>query len=217
MRNSFTPSFEDLPHIIPLFPLNGVVVLPHSQLPLNIFEPRYLNMVSDALSGHRLIGMVQPLDSSEEERPELNRTGCVGRIVSFSETSDGRLMLLLSGISRFDIDEEIELHRNYRRARVSWSRFAHDLYDKEIDFDQERLLGCVAKYLDHRQLTMELESVSALEVPELVDTLASSLPFSPREKQGLLETLAIQDRYGLLIALCEFQRGHVIEPADRAH
>ena len=141
MRNSFTPNIENLPTAIPLFPLNGAVVLPHGQLPLNIFESRYLSMVFDALAGARLIGMVQPLHDEESDCPDLHRTGCAGRIVSFSETRDGRVLLVLSGVSRFDIEDELELYRGYRRARVSWNRFTHDLDDEEIDIDRDRVFA----------------------------------------------------------------------------
>ena len=217
MRNPFTPNIEDLPSVIPLFPLNGAVVLPHGQLPLNIFEPRYLSMVFDALAGPRLVGMVQPLHGKEGDCPDLHRTGCAGRIVSFSETRDGRVLLVLSGVSRFDIEDELELYRGYRRARVSWSRFSHDLDDEEIDIDRVRLLSSAKSYLESRQLAIEWDSLDGLELPELVDTLAASLPFSSREKQGLVETLIMQDRYELLSALCEFTVERGIQGEDRTH
>ena len=217
MRNSFTPNIEDLPTAIPLFPLNGAVVLPHGQLPLNIFEPRYLSMVFDALAAPRLVGMVQPLHGKEGDCPDLYRTGGAGRIVSFSETRDGRVLLVLSGVSRFDIEDELELHRGYRRARVSWSRFSHDLDDEEIDIDRVRLLASAKSYLESRQLAIEWDSLDGLELPELVDTLAASLPFSSREKQGLVETLIIQDRCELLSALCEFAVERAIQGENRAH
>ena len=217
MRNPFTPNIEDLPSVIPLFPLSGAVVLPHGQLPLNIFEPRYLSMVFDALAGSRLVGMVQPLHGEEGDHPDLHRTGCAGRIVSFSETRDGRILLVLSGVSRFDVEDELELYRGYRRAKISWSRFTHDLDDEEIDIDRDRLLSLAKTYLESRQLAIEWGSLDGLELPELVDTLASSLPFSSREKQGLVEALIIQDRCELLSALCEFAVEHATQGEDRTH
>ena len=217
MRNPFTPKIEDLPSIIPLFPLNGAVVWPHSQLPLNIFEPRYLNMVFDALAGSHLVGMVQPMHGEEGDCPDLHRTGCAGRIVSFSETRDGRVLLVLSGVSRFDVEDELELYRDYRRAKVSWSRFTHDLDDEEIDIDRDRLLSSVKSYLESRQLAIEWDPLDGLELPELVDTLCSSLPFSSREKQCLVEALIILDRCQLLSALCEFVMEHPIRGDDRTH
>jgi len=217
MRNPFTPNIEDLPSVISLFPLSGAVVLPHGQLPLNIFEPRYLSMVFDALAGSRLLGMVQPLHAEEGDCPDLHHTGCAGRIVSFSETRDGRILLVLSGVSRFDIEGELELYRGYRRAKVSWSRFIHDLDDEEIEIDRVRLLSLTKTYLEGRQLVIEWDSLDGLELPELVDTLASSLPFSSREKQGLVEALIVQDRCELLSALCEFAVEHVNQGEDRTH
>ena len=217
MRNPFTPNIEDLPSVIPLFPLSGAVVLPHGQLPLNIFEPRYLSMVFDALAGSRLVGMVQPLHGEKGNCPDLHRTGCAGRIVSFSETRDGRILLVLSGVSRFDVEDELELYRGYRRAKISWSRFTHDLDDEEIDIDRDRLLSLAKTYLESRQLAIEWDSLDGLELPELVDTLASSLPFSSREKQGLVEALIIQDRCELLSALCEFAVEHATQGEDRTH
>ena len=217
MRNAFTPTLEDLPEVIPLFPLSGAVVLPHGQLPLNIFEPRYLSMVFDALAGLHLIGMVQPLHSEESGFLDIQHTGCAGRIVNFSETRDGRVLLVLSGISRFDIKRELELYRGYRRAEVSWSRFSHDIDDKEIGIDRDRLISSAKMYLESRQLTIDWNSLDSLELPELVDTLASSLPFSSREKQGLVETLLINDRCQLLIALCEFVNGISTKGNGRTH
>ena len=217
MRNPFTPNIEDLPSVIPLFPLSGAVVLPHGQLPLNIFEPRYLSMVFDTLARSRLVGMVQPLRGEEGDHPDLHRTGCAGRIVSFSETRDGRILLVLSGVSRFDVEDELELYRGYRRAKISWSRFTHDLDDEEIDIDRDRLLSLAKSYLESRQLAIEWDSLDGLELPELVDTLASSLPFSSREKQGLVEALIIQDRCELLSALCEFAVERATQGEDRTH
>ena len=217
MRNPFSPTIENLPGVIPLFPLSGAVVLPHGQLPLNIFEPRYLSMVFDALAGSRLVGMVQPLHGEESDCPDLHRTGCAGRIVSFSETRDGRILLVLSGGSRFDIEDELELYRGYRRARVSWNRFTHDLDDEKIEIDRDRLFSSAKSYLESRQLAIEWDSLDGLELPELVDTLASSLPFSSREKQGLVEALIVQDRCELLSALCEFAVEHATQGEDRTH
>jgi hypothetical protein len=217
MRNPFTPKPAELPSIIPLFPLRGAVVLPHGQLPLNIFETRYLSMVFDALAGSRLVGMVQPLPGEEGDCPNVHRIGCAGRIVSFSETRDGRVLLVLSGVSRFDIQDELELHRGYRRARVSWSRFMHDLDDQEIDIDRDRLLSSAKSYLESRQLSIEWDSLNGLGLLELVDALASSLPFSLLEKQSLVETLIVQERCELLTALCEFAVERATQGEDRTH
>lgn len=132
-RNPFTLPFDRLPADIAVFPLSGAVLMPGTQLPLNVFEPRYLNMVEDALGARRLIGMIQPLD--EDERV-LSKTGCAGRISSFSETDDGRIILVLTGLCRFDVVDELPLARGYRRVRADWTRFNGDYQDpaeNEID------------------------------------------------------------------------------------
>ncbi|MBO67201.1 MAG: peptidase S16 [Acidiferrobacteraceae bacterium] len=210
MRSPFTPNILELPNALPIFPLNGAVVLPHGQLPLNIFENRYLNMVSDTLAGNRLIGMIQPIDGEKDEPLDVYRTGCVGRIASFTETRDGRIQIVLSGICRFDIERELQDINDYRYAEVSWDRFAHDFDDSEIDYCRDRLLSIVKKYLNLQGLTIEWKLLDNLEFPELIDTLCSILPFLPREKQGLVESLTIQDRCELLAALCEF----AVQPAS---
>jgi hypothetical protein len=217
MRTPFTPTLEDLPGVIPLFPLSGAVVLPHGQLPLNIFEPRYLSMVCDALAGSRLVGMIQPLHGEAGDCTDLYRTGCAGRIVSFTETPDGRMLLVLGGVSRFDVEDELELYRGYRRAKISWSRFTHDLDDEVIDLDRDRLLSLVKSYLERRQLAIKWDSLDSLDLPELIDTLASSLPFSSREKQGFVESVIIQDRCELLSALCEFTANNGTQGEERMH
>ena len=204
MTTSLSINIDDLPQELSLFPLSGALLLPNGQLPLNIFEPRYLNMILDALGGTRLIGMVQPLFGANTEFPELHRTGCAGRIISFSEARDGRLMIVLGGVSRFDIVSDLEVERGYRIAHVCWDRFAHDMVLEEIQLGKEVLLASVRAYLAHQKLSVEWKSLEVLEIPELVDTLACSLPFSPREKQGLLEAPVVEDRYHLVKALCEF-------------
>jgi len=217
MTKSFSIKVEDLPLELPLFPLSGALLLPNGQLTLNIFEPRYLNMMLDALGGSRLIGMVQPLPGVDVEPPELHRTGCAGRIVSFSETRDDRLLIVLGGISRFDIVSDLEVQRGYRIAEVCWDRFAHDMVLEEIQLGKEQLLESVKTYLAHQKLSVEWKSLEVLEIPELVDTLASSLPFSPREKQGLLEAHVVEDRYHLVKALCEFGIGFSGDTGTQAH
>ena len=217
MTESFSIKVEDLPQELSLFPLTGALLLPNGQLPLNIFEPRYLNMVLDALGGTRLIGMVQPLPGAGTERPELHRTGCAGRIVSFSETRDDRLLIVLGGVSRFDIVSDLEVQRGYRIAEVCWDRFAHDMVLEEIQLGKEQLLESVRAYLAHQKLSVEWKSLEVLEIPELVDTLACSLPFSPREKQGLLEAPVVEDRYHLVKALCEFGVSFSGDTGAQAH
>ncbi len=217
MRNAFSPGFEQLPLTLPLFPLEGAVVLPHGQLPLNIFEPRYLSMVFDSMASHRLIGMVQPLPDSTDTIPALHRTGCAGRVVSFSETRDGRLLIVLGGVCRFDVEHEKTIERGYRLATVSWDRFQHDLEEDEAEIERARLLTAAKNLLESRSMTVEWSALDQLRAPELIDTLGSSLPFSPQEKQGLVETTVLQDRFDLLTALCELASKSTSEPGHRAH
>jgi Lon protease-like protein len=217
MTRSFVIQFEDLPQELSLFPLTGALLLPNGQLPLNIFEPRYLNMVLDALAGTRLIGMVQPLPGAEAEHPELHRTGCAGRIISFSETRDGRLLIVLGGVCRFDIVCDLDVQRGYRSAHVCWDRFVHDTVLEDIQLEKKLLLESVKAYLKHQKLSVEWKSLEVLDIHELVDTLACSLPFSPREKQGLLEAAVVEDRYHLVKALCEFGAGVSGDAGARAH
>ena len=214
MRNQFTPKFEELPSAVPLFPIRDAVVLPNAQLPLNVFEPRYLEMVSDALSTNRLIGMIQPLD---DERDELYQTGCLGRIVSFSETRDNRILLLLSGISRFDILREVDFDTSYRKAEVSFDRFILDLIDDKIEYDRQQLILLAKSYLNHKRLNVEWSTMDELSFIELVDTLGSSLPFSSRDKQGIIETIRIQNRCELIAALCEFTADYTVDGEERTH
>ncbi len=204
MRNRFTPSFDELPDVLPVFPLTGAVILPNGQLPLNIFEDRYLNMAFDALAGPRLIGMVQPREEGNVADPQLHDTGCAGRIVSLSETRDNRLLIILAGVCRFDILEECEPCGGYRSVRVSWDRFAHDLASDDTDMDQASLLVSARRFIECHKLSVDWSALDSLAMPELVDTLAGSLPFSPEEKQGLIEAVVIEDRLALLTALCEF-------------
>ena len=217
MRNSFTPTFNELPDELPVFPLPGAVILPNGQLPLNIFEKRYLNMVFDALADSRLIGMVQPREDNNVNLPELYSTGCAGRIVSFSETRDNRLLIVLAGVCRFDIQEECDPVKGYRRFRVSWDRFADDLTQEDLEIDCAALLTSARRFMEYRKLSVDWSALDTLALPELVDTLASSLPFSPKEKQGLVEQVIIGDRLELLTALCEFGAIAGAEESTLAH
>ena len=218
MQNVFSTDHDDLPDELPLFPLSGAVLLPNGQLPLNIFETRYLNMVLDALAGPRMIGMVQPLPGTESDLPELHLTGCAGRVVSFNETRDDRLLIVLGGVCRFDIVKELDVRRGYRQSVVNWERFAHDLdQERDLDLEKKGLLDSVRRYLEQRNLSVEWEVLKGLEIPELVDTLGCSLPFSPREKQGLVEALILRDRYDLVSALCEFGTASLAEASPRSH
>ena len=197
---------SDLPQVIPVFPLDGALLLPGGQLPLNIFEPRYLNMLDDAMAGDRLIGMVQTRGGGEAARPLLADVGCVGRITSFAETPDGRYLITLTGLCRFEIRDELPVRSPYRQVRALFAPFEEDLTsgDGEVPAaDRQAFLDALRRYLDHRGMEIDWESAESAPTGALVNSLAMALPFEPAEKQALLETRTIQDRCLALIALLE--------------
>lgn len=215
-RGAFDPAFEDLPQVIPVFPLTGVLLLPGGKLPLNIFEPRYLAMVRDALGDEqRLIGMVQPrlpdpddnrgpTGDAEEDQPALYRTGCAGRIATFSESEDGRYLMTLTGVCRFGIAEEMTLRAGYRRVLADYSRFRHDLAEETgARVDRSRLLGVVKRYFEQQGIQAKWEAVEATPTDRLVTSLAMSCPLGPNERQALLEAPGLTERADMVIMLLE--------------
>jgi hypothetical protein len=196
----------DLPAVIPIFPLDAVLLLPHGELPLNIFEPRYLNMVDDALAGERMIGMVQTRAGAGAFGPNLARVGCIGRLTSFSETVDERYLITLTGLCRFTVAEELTAKTPYRQVRADYADFGADLRPMGDDdgFDRLRFLAALKAYLDRRGLAMEdWESPKSAAAESLVNGLAMVLPFSAGEKQALLEAPSLSERREALIALME--------------
>jgi Lon protease-like protein len=196
--------FEDLPEILPIFPLSGAVVLPAARLPLHIFELRYRNMVVDALAGARLIGMLQPRASAAGDEVGVERTGCAGRITSFSESDDGRFLILLTGICRFDVVRELPLHNGYRRVEPDWGPYQADLADSAAPLDSASLLRSVRLYLQARSMHLDEESVDVASPRELVHGLVTRLPLESVEKQALIETDTLDRRADLLRTYCEF-------------
>jgi Lon protease-like protein len=194
----------DLPSVIPVFPLDGALLLPHAALPLNIFEPRYLNMVDDALASGRLIGMVQTT-GARAKRPGLQKIGCLGRITSFAETGDGRYLITLTGVARFRVERELEVGTPYRQVAADFSPFKNDLAPPGPDdgFERMHLLKALKDYLDHRGLDIEWEAAREAPAEALVNSLAAALPFDPAEKQALLEASNAAERKRALIALLE--------------
>lgn len=208
----------DLPASIPLFPLAGALLLPRTTLPLNIFEPRYLKMVDDALAADRLIGMIQPRQPrGGATGPEFYPTGCAGRITAFSETGDSRYLITLTGICRFHLDRELEMVTPYRRAAVSWSPFAKDLMpDAHADtVDRPRLLSALRHYLDRNDLEADWKSIEAAPTEGLVNALASIAPVDTAEKQALLEAPGITERADVLVALIELALAGSDESQDQ--
>lgn len=194
-----------LPDVVPLFPLAGALLLPGAQLPLNIFEPRYLRMVDDALGGARMIGMIQPRDGDMSGAAGLYSVGCAGRITSFVETDDGRYLITLAGKKRFRVKEELNVDTPYRQAAVSWRAFASDeVNDPSADFvDRDRLVLAMRRYLDSEGLKTDWDVVDEAPTGALVASLAMGCPFAPNEKQALLEADSTAARAECLIALME--------------
>jgi uncharacterized protein len=197
----------ELPAILPIFPLTGVLLLPRGRLPLNIFEPRYLAMTRDALAGDRLIGMVQPTSAGPESpkgQPPVYPTGCAGRITAFAETEDGRFLITLTGLSRFRIREELPLLRGYRRVVPDWHEFAADRDGgDEAEIDRDRLLRGLVAFFQRHQLSADLEAMRGAPAERLVTTIAMVCPFEPSEKQALLEAPDLAERARLLTAIVE--------------
>jgi Lon protease-like protein len=198
-------STDDLPRTLGLFPLTGVLLLPRGHLPLNVFEPRYLALVESALSGSRLIGMIQPTENEEKTlKPALSAIGCAGRITSYRETEDGRYLITLTGICRFRVVEELDTPASFRAAKPDFSPFAGDLAERdEQDFPRDRLLAALNDYLQRRELKADWKSVMNAPAETLVNALAMLCPFEPNEKQALLEAPEWTDRVSTLLALLE--------------
>lgn len=204
---AFDPDFDDLPATLPIFPLTGVLLLPRGRLPLNVFEPRYLNMVSDALGGNRMFGMVQPSQADAEEtegEPSVYPTGCAGRITHFEETNDGRYILSLKGVCRFLITEEVPTTRGYRRCAIDWSRYESDLQPQEgVTIDRDRLVAAVRSYFNVKGLEANWEAIAKAKDEYLVTSIAMLCPFDPPEKQALLEAADLATRSDLLTTIIE--------------
>jgi Lon protease-like protein len=205
MPGPFEPSFAELPRIIPIFPLSGVLLLPGGMLPLNIFEPRYLSMTQAALaSGNRTIGMIQPDGDGGGENPTVYETGCAGRIVSFAETEDGRFLITLSGICRFSVVEELPIKDGYRRVVAEYGRFRNDMNaEAPADIDRARLLEVLKAYLAHERIEANWKAIEDADDARLVASLAMMCPFQASEKQALLEATDLAERARVIVALLE--------------
>lgn len=215
MPGIFDPGFGALPTELPIFPLTGVLLLPQTRLPLNIFEPRYLNMTAAALAGSRMIGMIQPKGPNVGDRPPVYRTGCAGRLVSFSETEDGRYLITLSGLIRFDIAAEHELRDGYRVVTPDWSPYRDDLDEDSSDgIDRARILRSLRAYFTANKVDANWDAIEETPSNRLVNALAMMCPFQPSEKQALLEAQTLADRADVLTALIEMSTAAGDEPAS---
>ena len=201
---------SDLPEVIPVFPLPGALLLPRGQMPLNIFEPRYLAMVDDALrDGHRLIGMIQPdaAHPGPEDKPNLYKVGCVGRITQIAETGDGRYLMQLTGVARFRIEQELSVATAYRQCRVSYVPFADDFVARrgEEAVDREALLRALSDFLKANNLKADWEGIENAPNEALVNALAMMSPYGSAEKQAMLEAPDLKTRAEILIAVTEIE------------
>ncbi len=197
----------ELPDTLSIFPLGGALLLPRSRLPLHIFEPRYLQMIEDAIkTDARLIGMVQPNEVPGRNGTGLQTIGCAGRITQFSETEDGRYMITLGGVSRFRVVKEIEGFSPYRKCEVNWDGFESDLGDDEADagFHRESFLELLGRYFDARGLSADWGTLKEAEDELLINSLSMMLDLEPEDKQALLEAPSLQTRRETLVTLIEY-------------
>ncbi len=200
----------DLPEVIPVFPLPGALLLPRGQMPLNIFEPRYLAMIDDALrDGHRLIGMIQPdvAQSGPAGKPPLFKIGCVGRITQLAESGDGRYLIELTGVARFRVEEELPVKTEYRQCRVTYRPFADDFIARkgEEAVDREAVLNALRAFMKANNLKADWEGIDQAPNEALVNALSMMSPYGPPEKQALLEAPDLKTRAELLIAITEIE------------
>jgi Lon protease-like protein len=196
----------DLPAILPVFPLAGALLLPRVEMPLNIFEPRYLAMIDDAMKGTRVIGMIQPDESrGASAQPTLYAIGCAGRVTQLAESGDGRYLITLTGIARFRIADELAALTPYRQCRVDFSPFAADFdpHRGEDTVDRDALLRTLKNYLDANRIEADWNGIRGAPTEALVNGLSMMSPFGAREKQALLEAPDLKARADLLIAVTE--------------
>jgi uncharacterized protein len=207
-----------LPTVLPIFPLTGSLLLPGNLLPLNVFEPRYRNLVADALEGERLVGMIQPLvprqdnwveaAQSSDDDPELYSVGCVGRIDECEPQQDGRYLILLRGVCRFRIRTELPIHREYRRVQADSSEFQSDLGELQVDLNPARILRALRAFGVANDLEFDFDLLGSVPGISLLNGLSVALPFRPAEKQALLEAAGPAEREEMLLTLM----GMGIEP-----
>ena len=207
VRDPFTTRYEDLPEVLPVFPLSQVIVLPGGRLPLNVFEPRYLALVDAALRGDRLFGMIQPVvEEDRRETPPLYSVGSVGRIVHFSETDARQLFVVLLGLCRFQVLAELDPQDGFRRLKVDYAAFREDITvpgGGAITAPRQKLTKSLKRFIDAHALDIDLRALDSLALPSLVSTLSMALPFEAPEKQALLEAQTLESRYTVLCALME--------------
>ena len=190
-------NIQELPKTIPVFPLSNFIMFPGTTVPLNIFEPRYLQMVNDSMKKHRMIGMIQPRKTGVLKKPDLYEVGCVGKITSFNETEDGRILIILNGICRFKINSEIENSKLYRECNVQYSNFSKDisLNSNDVNFsDLNIIIDNMKKFFKKQGYVVNLKDLEKKDMSQTLNDLSMASPFSLEEKQILLESLDINIR-----------------------
>jgi Lon protease-like protein len=208
---------DEVPSVIAVFPLTGALLLPRGELPLNIFEPRYLAMIDDAMKSHRVIGMIQPEEnSSYRDVPGLLQIGCAGRITQLAETGDGRYHLTLTGIARFRILEEIPAMTPYRQCRIDFSEFRTDFTPRigENAVDRDSVIRTLRDFAEANQLQIDWTSIHEAPNEALVNALAMMSPYGPKEKQALLEAPDLKARAEVLVAIAEIELARGKNPSS---
>ena len=186
-----------LPSIIPIFPLSNFIIFPNTTVPLNIFEPRYIQMINDSMKSHRMIGMIQPKKSGELKKPDLYEVGCIGKITSFNETDDGRYLIIINGVSRFKIEKEIKSENLYRSCKVSYQNYIKDLEDKIEEYpikDLDKIFKDLQNLFEKKGFMVDWSSLKKQNFSNTLNTLSMASPFSLEEKQALLETKDLSTR-----------------------
>jgi len=217
---AFMPKFEQLPVTLPIFPLDGVLLLPGGELPLRVFEPRYIEMFDEALKGSRLIGMVQPIPNQNgtEQNNEVFTLGTAGRITSFTETNEGTYDLNLTGIIRFEISKEFETQSAYRVVKPRFKNYKADLIIPNNNDIQTTVSASYAatieKYFRIQKIEADMEAIEQAPREQLINTLAMSCPFSTLEKQALLQAIDLQEREAILLSLMQMATTETVEPSS---
>ena len=189
--------FEDLPKEIPIFPLSNFIIFPETAVPLNIFEPRYIQMIDDSMKSSKLIGMIQPKKTGKQNKPDLYDVGCIGKITSFNETEDGRYLIVINGINRFKIIEEVLTEKLYRICKISYEKFSNDIKEKKenINFaDLELIFKNLKTIFEKKGFIINWSELKNQNLNQTINSLSMASPFSLEEKQILLESTDIKSR-----------------------
>ena len=204
-NNPFAPEFKTLPESLAIFPLSSAFVLPSGQLPLNIFEPRYIQMIDDAMRGNRLIGMILPkADQGSAKVPALEKTGCAGKIVDFSETGDGRYLITLSGVYRFDVAEELTTSKMYRMVQPDWAPYENDIKASGcLGLNREKLMPLLKDFFKQHKMECSWEAIEDATDGKLITCLSMICPLEHQERQALIEAKNCKSRAELFMGILE--------------